>query len=117
MRFAPFLLTAALVGAPAVRADDAADAKAIIEKAIKARGDKAGEVPAVTTWKEKTAINALGQRMDYDTEWTVQAPHKLRFQATTAIQGATLDVTVVVNGEKAWFLVNGFVLEVPPPQL
>jgi outer membrane lipoprotein-sorting protein len=117
MRFAPFLLAAALAIAPAIRADDAADARAIIEKAIKARGDKAGAVPAVTTWKEKMAINALGQRMDYDTEWTVQAPYKLRFRATTAIQGATLDVTVVVNDEKTWFLVNGFFVEVPPPQL
>jgi len=74
--------------------------------------------PAVTTWKEKIAIQALGQRMDYDSEWTVQAPDKLRFQATTSIQGATVNLTVVLNGEKIWFLVNGqFFLEVPPPQL
>jgi hypothetical protein len=48
MRFAPILLAAALVVAPTsptsptARADDAADAKAIIEKAIKAHGHKPG---------------------------------------------------------------------------
>jgi len=122
MRLAPFPLAAVLLVSPTspkspTRADDAADAKAIIEKAIKAHGQKPGAEPAVTTWKEKMAFDLPGQRMDLDSEWTVQAPDKLRFQATTSIQGAAVDLTVVLNGEKMWFLVNGQLLEVAPPQL
>jgi hypothetical protein len=117
MRFAPFLLAAALVVAPAIRADDAADARAIIEKAIKARGDKAGAVPAVTTWKEKIALDALGQPLDLDTEWTVLVPDKLRLQMTVAVQGQTVNLLIVLNGEKMWFLVNGQLVDSPPQQL
>jgi hypothetical protein len=117
MRFVPFLLAAALVVAPAIRADDAADAKAIIERAIKARGDKAGAVPAVTTWKEKIALDALGQPLDLDTEWTVLVPDKLRLQMTVAVQGQKIDLLIILNGEKMWFLANGQLLDSPPPQL
>jgi len=91
MRLAPFPLAAVLLVSPAspkspTRADDAADAKAIIEKAIKDHGHKPGAEPAVTTWKEKIAFNVSGQRMDFDSEWTVQIPDKMRFQGTTTIQ-------------------------------
>jgi hypothetical protein len=107
MRLAPFPLAAALLVSPAARADDAADARALIERAIKARGDKPGATPAVTTWKEKIALDALGQPLDLDTEWTVQVPDKLRAQINVAVQGQTIDLTVILNGEKMWFLVNG----------
>ena len=40
MRSALLPLAAALLAPPAARADDAADARAVIEKAVKARGDK-----------------------------------------------------------------------------
>jgi hypothetical protein len=117
MRLAPFVLAAALLVAPVVRADDAADARAIIEKAIKAHGHKAGPASAVTTWKEKIALDALGQPLDLDAEWTVQAPEKLRLQMTVAVQGQRIDFTIVLNGEKMWFLANGQLQESPPAYL
>ena len=117
MRFAPIPLAAALLVSPAVRADDAADARAVIEKAIKARGDKPGTAPAVTTWKEKIALDALGQPVDLDTEWTVLVPDKLRLQMNVAVQGQTIDLLMILNGEKMWFLVNGQLQESPAPQL
>jgi hypothetical protein len=107
MRFILFPLTGLLFVAPAVLADDAADAKAIIEKAIKARGDKPDAAPAVATWKEKIAFDAAGQDLNLDTEWTFQSPDKLRIQIGVAVGGQTIDLVAVVNGEKAWFLVNG----------
>jgi len=116
MRFAPIPLAAALLVSPAVRADDAADARAVIEKAIKARGDKPGAAPAVTTWKEKIALDALGQPVELDTEWTVLVPDKLRLQMTVAIQGHTIELVIILNGERMWLLVNGQ-LEGAAPQL
>jgi hypothetical protein len=107
MRSILFPLAGLLFVAPAVRADDAADAKAIIEKAIKARGDKPDSKLVATTWKEKIAFDAAGQKLDLDTEWTVQPPDKLRLQISVAVGGQTIDLVAVVNGEKAWYLVNG----------
>ena len=117
MRIAPFALAVALLVSPAARADDAADARAIIERAIKARGDKAGAAPAVTTWKEKITLDAVGQKLVFDAEFTVHAPHQLRLQVAVAVQGTTIDCAVIVNGEKMWFLVNGQLQEGGGPQL
>lgn len=109
MRSILFPLTALLVVSPAVRADDAAEAKAIIEKAIKARGDKPGAAPAAITWKEKIAFEGAAPdlNLNFDTEWTVQPPDKLRLQLSIAVGNQTIDFVGVVNGEKAWYLVNG----------
>ena len=117
MRTAMFPLAAALLVSPATRADDAADAKALIENAIKACGGKVGAAPAVTTWKEKIALDAVGQKLELDTEWTVQVPDKMRLQMTVAVQGTPIDCLAVVNGERMWFLVNGQLQESGGQQL
>jgi hypothetical protein len=119
MRLAPLPLAAALLVSTPVRADDAADARALIERAIKARGDRPGAAPAVTTWKEKITLDApaLGQELNLDTEWTVQVPDRLRLQMTVAVQGQTIDLTIILNGEQMWSLVNGQLQESPAPQL
>lgn len=107
MRLALFSLAGLLLVSPAVRADDAADAKAIIEKAITARGDKPDAKPTATTWKEKIAFEGMGQNLDLDTEWTFQSPDKLRIQIGVTIGGQTVDLAVVANGEKVWHSANG----------
>jgi outer membrane lipoprotein-sorting protein len=85
-----------------VRADDAADARAIVEKAIKARGDKPDGKATAMTWKEKGKFTAMGLELPYTAEWAFQAPDKYRFAMTGDFGGATVSMTVVVNGEKAW---------------
>lgn len=117
MRFARFPLAAVLFLSPPIRADDAADARSIIERAVKAHGHKVGATPAVTTWKEKIALDALGQMVELDTEWTVQVPDKLRLQMTVAVQGTNIDVLAILNGEQMWFLVNGQLQDGATPQL
>lgn len=112
-----FAVLAALLLVPAARADDAADARAIIERAVKAHGQTAGAEPAVTTWTEKITLELAGQTLNLDTNWTVRAPDKLRLQMAVAFQGTTLDLLIVVNGEKMWFLVNGQVQEGAGTQL
>ena len=119
MRLAPLPLAAALLVSPAIRADDTAAARAVIERAIQAHGQKPGAATAVTTWKEKITLDAaaLGQELILDTEWTVLVPDKLRLQMTVAVQGQTVHLTIILNGEKMWFLVNGQPQESPAPQL
>lgn len=117
MRLAMLPLSAALLVSSAVRADDAADARAVIERAVKAHGHTPGAALAVTTWKEKITLESFGPQLDLDTEWTVQVPDKLRLQMIVAVQGQTIDLTIVLNGEKMWFLANGQLQESPPSQL
>jgi hypothetical protein len=113
----PVALAATLLLAPATRADDAAAARTVIERAVKAHGQLAGAEPAVTTWKEKITLELAGQTLNLDTDWTVRAPDKLRLRMAVAVQGTTVDLLAVVNGERMWFLVNGQLQEGTGTQL
>ncbi len=98
MRQFLFPLAAVFALAPVARADDAADAKAVIEKAIKARGDKA----LAQTWKDKGVFTAAGAKMNYTADWAFQGPDKYRFVLAGEFGDAKIAITAVVNGEKAW---------------
>ncbi|MFM8271903.1 MAG: hypothetical protein ACKODX_06155 [Gemmata sp.] len=98
MRRVLFPLTALFFFAPAARADDAADAKAIIEKAVKARGPQ----PAAQTWKDRGKFTGGGFALDYAADWAFEAPDKYRFTMAGKFGELELKVVVVVNGEKAW---------------
>src|SRR5438128_1439528 len=89
---------------PALRAeaDDAADAKAIVEKAIKARGDTADTKLAAMTWKDKGKFSGGGFELPYTADWAFQAPDKYRFVLVGSFGDAKITLTVAVNGEKAW---------------
>ena len=103
MRSALFLLVGLVFAfAPAVRADDAADAKAIVEKAIKARGDKPDSKFTAMTWKDKGKFTGGGFTLPYTADWAFQAPDKYRFALVGEIGDAKINLKVVVAGEKAW---------------
>lgn len=95
-------LVAVFAFVPAVRADDAADAKAIVEKAMTARGDKPGDKPLAQTWKEKGKFTGGGFALDYTSDWAFQGPDKYRFALVGGFGDVKIAITAVVNGEKAW---------------
>lgn len=95
-------LAALFALAPVARADDAADAKALVEKAITARGDKPDAKPLAQTWKDKGVFTAAALKMNYTADWAFQAPDKYRFALVGEFGGLKVNITVVVNGEKAW---------------
>ncbi|MBN9120015.1 MAG: hypothetical protein J0I06_12770 [Planctomycetes bacterium] len=118
MRSAFFALAGPLLAlAPAGRADDAADAKAIIEKAIKARGGAAGSGHAAVTWKEKGKLSGGGFPLPYTADWAFEAPDKYRFVFVGTFGDAKIGLTVVVDGEKAWEVEGGKVRAVAGPKL
>src|SRR3954471_15856031 len=103
MRSALFPLAGLVLAfTPALRADDVADAKAIIEKAIKARGDKPDSKHGAMTWKDKGKFSGGGFSLPYTADWAFQAPDKYRFVFAAEFGDAKINLTVVVNGEKAW---------------
>jgi hypothetical protein len=102
MRSVLLALAGLLCGSPVLRADDAADAKAIVEKAIQARGDKPDAKFTAMTWKDKGKFTGGGFDVLYTADWAFQAPDKYRFVFVGTIGDAKITLTVVVNGEKAW---------------
>jgi hypothetical protein len=83
-------------------ADDAADARAVVEKAIKATGQQPGTTPAAIAWKEKGKFTGGGFEMNYTGEYAFQAPDKYRFKLSGSFGGMDVTFTAVANGAKAW---------------
>jgi hypothetical protein len=78
----------ALAVAGAARADEQAATRAIIEKAIQARGgeDKLAQMKGMT-FKSKGKLYGMGEGMDYTGEWAIQPPDKIRFQINFEANG------------------------------
>lgn len=102
MRYALAAVAAVFAFTPSLRADDAAAAKAIIEKAIKARGDKPDSKNTAMTWKDAGKFTGMGVTLPYTADWAFQAPDKYRFEFAATFGDAKINLTVVVNGEKGW---------------
>jgi hypothetical protein len=90
---------------PAVgRTDDAADMKALVEKAAKAHGgaDNLAKHKAVII-KMKGKFHGLpGAVIDYTSETSAQHPDKLRAAVEGDVMGTTFKVVQIVNGDKGW---------------
>jgi hypothetical protein len=91
------------LAAGAGRADDKADLRAVIDKAVRALGgaDKLG-APKAVTFKVKGKSNAAGAAVDYTGEWAVQPPDKVRFQLQFEANGMPITLTQVFDGKQGW---------------
>jgi outer membrane lipoprotein-sorting protein len=101
-----------VLGALAVsRADDAADARAIIAKGLKAAGgeERLAKFQAMT-WSEKGTYYGMGNGLEYTGVYSVQYPDKFRME----IQGFA---TFVLNGDKGWINMGGNTEEMNKAQL
>jgi hypothetical protein len=88
---------------PFARADDQADARAIVEKSIKATGDlekyvnhKGGLA------KGKGTIHAMGMMIPFTMDYRFQFPGQSRAEIDADIMGMQLKVIEIVNGNKGW---------------
>ena len=102
MRRLLFPLAALCLLAAVGRADDAADAKAIVEKGLTATGRKPTDKDTAQTWKDKGVFTAMGAKMDYSADWAFQGPDKYRFALTGKFGDLHLNLIVVTAGEKVW---------------
>lgn len=109
------LAVAVLVSCLAARADDAADARAIVERAIKARGDKpADKLPPAVRWEEKITMKidpTAKENIVLNTTWTVAPPDKMRVDMKINFSGNEFEASYVLNGEMLWMIVQGAVQE------
>jgi hypothetical protein len=97
----------AVVAAGAARADDKADSKAVIEKAIKAAGgeDNLAKFKAFT-FKMKGKWYGMGDGIDYTGEVVVEVPDKSRVKIDTGVGDMKFTIINVSNGDKVWTKFN-----------
>ncbi len=85
------------------RADDAADARAIVEKAVKAHGgqETLDKLPA-TTVKFKGTFHGQGEGIPMTGEVTTLGPDKQRVEIEVEAGGQKVTILIVLAGDKAW---------------
>jgi hypothetical protein len=93
------------------RADDSADARAIVAKAIKAvGGEEKLEKFKAHTLKETGTYYGMGDGLPYTANYSVQWPHQFKME----INGV---FTIVLNGDKGWMQMNGETREMTADEL
>ncbi len=99
----------ALALAGAARADEQADLKKVIDKAIKAAGgeEKLAKYKA-ETFKGKGKFYGMGDGVDYTGDWAIQRPDKMRVE----IKSGDFTFTRVVNGGKVWVKLGDSAMQV-----
>lgn len=109
---------AGLLAGGAARADDAADVKAILDKAIAAHGgaDHLAKNKAVSM-QIKGKLYALGDGVDFTGEIASQLPDRVRFEMSLTVMGTNLKIKSVAKGDKGWVAVNDMVMEMSKEQM
>jgi hypothetical protein len=103
MQRASALLVVGLALAVAASAGEQDEAKAFLERAIKAAGgaDKLSRFPAVV-FKVSGTDHAEGKATRFKSEWYVQGQTQVRIVSTSAEDGKPVQTVRVVNGDKGW---------------
>src|SRR5205823_2538035 len=96
-------LAAGLLLAGAVRADDEAAVRAVIDKAVKAHGgaEKLAKYKGSIT-KMKGKFHSLGMPIDYTGEFIVQLPDKSKITIEGEFMGQKFSFIQILVGGKAW---------------
>src|SRR5215468_2351351 len=90
-------------GAGLVRADEA-DARKVIDKAIKAHGgaEKRAKLKASTFKMKGKYYGMSADGLDYTAEQSIQAPDKEHLEVTGEVMGQTFKYVRIINGNKGW---------------
>jgi hypothetical protein len=104
---------AALATVAAARADDRAEARALVEKAVQAMGgkEKLGTGKGLTFRAKGKFYGMGGDGLDYTSDFAIQPPDKMRFRMEFDAGGMKVNVAIVFDGKKSWRKVNDMVTE------
>jgi hypothetical protein len=102
MRRAAWVVVAACL-VPAARADDAGDARAVLDRAVKAMGgpDKLARCQAVT-WKGKGAVRIDAVTVTFTDELSAQGLGRYHWQVAAEANGRAIGLLIVLKGDKGW---------------
>jgi hypothetical protein len=100
------------------RADDAAAARALVDKAVRAHGGEAtlAKWPAVTA-KLKGTFHGMGQAVAFTGEVVTQGADRLKLDIEAEAGGQTFRVVNVLNGDRGWARVGDETTELDKEQL
>jgi hypothetical protein len=102
----PTALTALIIAAGTARAEG--DAKAIIAKAIQARGGAdAIEKNKGITYKFKGKFHGQGLEADMTGTFRVMQPDRQRTEASLDASGQAISYLLIYDGKKGWISING----------
>jgi hypothetical protein len=95
----------AVIGA---RAEDKTEAKAVVEKGIKALGgeEKLAKYKAAT-WKGKGKINFGGTEIEWTGDFSAQLPKQMKAVIEIDFNGMKVPFVRVLNGDKGWLVQMG----------
>jgi hypothetical protein len=91
-----------------VRADEGANLRDVVTRAIKAHGglDNLTKYKGSIT-KEKGKIHGPGQPLDFTSETSIQLPDRLHVDVRFKVSGQEFTYIQVVDGNKGWFKLMG----------
>jgi hypothetical protein len=106
------LALAVAVTAPAARADEPAEARAIIDKAVQAAGGAAKLAAAEAyTQKAKGTFHGPAGAVAFTGEWVVDLPDRVREAVDSESGGLKFRTVKVLAGDKGWLRVNDTLLK------
>jgi hypothetical protein len=109
---------AGLLAGGAARAGDAAEVKALLDRAIAAHGGANHLAKSkATTMQIKGKLHALGDGVDYTGDIAPQLPDRLRFEMSLTVMGTGLKIKTVVQGDEGWVALNDTVMEMSKEQM
>jgi hypothetical protein len=96
------------------RADEAADARALVERAVKAHGggDRLDRDRA-SVQKAKGKYLGMGEAIPFTITVSFQRPDRLRVEMDLDFKGQNISVLQIIDHDKGWFSLNGEVQEMP----
>jgi hypothetical protein len=113
--FGVSLILASAGSAPAA---DQGETKAIVDKALKARGGEAKLAKLkAASWKSKGTAVYNGEDIPFTADWTLEGARKNRIDADAESNSETIKVVIVLNGDKGWFDLAGNVDELNDDRL
>jgi hypothetical protein len=95
-------------------ADDAAEARAVVDRAVRAAGG-ADKLAALTagTWK----TNSFVQGRPSQAEFRGELPGKFRLDGTRTVDGKEVPFRRIVDGDKGWVVTGGDVRPMTPAEI
>lgn len=98
--------TILLLGTTApVHADESASA--IADKAIQAMGGARLAQAHAASWKASGTATINGEEVSFQADWTIQGDSQTHIDARAEANGSTINVWIVLNGNKGWASLSG----------
>lgn len=100
------------------RSDDDQNLRAVIAKAVKARGSAASEAKYKGLEMKGTGTYyGLGEGIPFTGDWHMEGKAKTRYTLEIKVMDQTLTITQVINGDKGWKKINDTVAALSADEL